>query len=158
MMEGLSLLLATPIAKIILDEFYKGLGSKLGEQVIQQAKVPIQKIGELAWNRCFKARPQESEKLLQAGAAGEKSALQQIRNSLLKEMKNPDFASEVRLYVEQIRECVSINEIDAKKTMQVFGGQGFQNNDAQAPVIQGVHSSPIHISYTTYAHDSQRND
>jgi hypothetical protein len=35
MIEQLSLLLATPIAKAILDKFYEGVGTKLGERAVE---------------------------------------------------------------------------------------------------------------------------
>jgi hypothetical protein len=40
-----------------------------------------------------------------------------------------------------------MDDIIAKNVMQVSGGEGFQNNDSQAPIIQGVHNSPININY-----------
>lgn len=57
MLETLPLLLATPIAKIILDKFYEGVGSKFGEKVVAAATAPIQALGQLVWEKCFKGKP-----------------------------------------------------------------------------------------------------
>ncbi|MEX0268201.1 hypothetical protein AB3R30_03580 [Leptolyngbyaceae cyanobacterium UHCC 1019] len=46
MLEVITLALATPIAKIILDKLYEGMGSKLGEKVVGAASAPIQKLGQ----------------------------------------------------------------------------------------------------------------
>ena len=35
MIEQIPLMLATPIAKAILDKFYEGVGSKLGEKAVE---------------------------------------------------------------------------------------------------------------------------
>ena len=49
--EQIPLLLATPIAKIVLDKFYEGTGSKLGEKAVELAVAPIQKLGQVIWER-----------------------------------------------------------------------------------------------------------
>lgn len=95
MLETLSLALATPIAKIILDKLYEGLGSKLGEKVVEAASAPIQKLGQVVWNRCFKGKP-GTDRMLAAAAQGAEPELQQIRDYLLKEMENPEFEGAVK--------------------------------------------------------------
>ncbi|WP_421658329.1 hypothetical protein [Leptothermofonsia sp. ETS-13] len=69
MLETIPLMLATPIAKIILDKFYEGMGSKLGEKVVEAVSEPIQKLGQAVWNRCFKGKP-GTDRLLEAAAKG----------------------------------------------------------------------------------------
>lgn len=54
MLETITLALATPIAKIILDKLYESAGSKLGERSVEAAATSIQKLGQVVWNRCFK--------------------------------------------------------------------------------------------------------
>jgi hypothetical protein len=94
MLETITLALATPIAKIILDKLYEGVGSKLGEKAIEVAAAPIQKLGQAVWNRCFKGKP-ETDQLLEAAAKGSEPELKRIRDYLLKEMENSEFVGMV---------------------------------------------------------------
>lgn len=147
MLETIPLLLATPIAKIILDKLYEGIGSKLGEKVVEAAATPIQKLGQAVWNRCFKGKPGTGQ-LLEAAAKGSEPQLTQVRDYLLKEMENPEFVGMVQPIAQEIHQViVQMDDVNAKNVMQVFGGEGFQNNDSQAPIFQGVHNSPININY-----------
>ncbi|MDJ0650649.1 MAG: hypothetical protein QNJ60_18305 [Xenococcaceae cyanobacterium MO_188.B19] len=50
MIEPIGLLLATPIAKAILDNFYEGLGSKLGEKAVELMPEKVKELGQLVWN------------------------------------------------------------------------------------------------------------
>ncbi len=136
MLETIPLLLATPIAKIILDKLYEGMGSKLGEKAVELAATPIQKLGQVVWNRCFKGKP-GTEKTLEAAAKGSAPELKQIRDYLLKEMENPEFVNTVQPIAQEIHQVlVRFDDVNAKNVQQVFGGQGLQVNDPKSQVIQ----------------------
>ncbi|MEX0268200.1 hypothetical protein AB3R30_03575 [Leptolyngbyaceae cyanobacterium UHCC 1019] len=86
--------------------------------------------------------------MLAAAAKGSEPELKQIQDYLLKEMENPEFVGMVQPIAQEIHQVlVQMEDVNARNSMQVFGGEGFQNNDPQAPIFQGVHNSPININY-----------
>jgi hypothetical protein len=147
MLELLSLALATPIAKIILDKLYEGLGSKLGEKVVEAASLPIQQLGQVVWNRCFQGKP-GTDTLLAAAANGSEPELKQIRAYLLKEMENPTFVEMVKPIAEEIHQViVQMDTIHARNVQQIFGGQGLQVNERQdQPIIQIQGNPTLHFA------------
>jgi hypothetical protein len=146
MLEQIPLLLATPITKIILDKLYEGVGSKLGEKVVAAATVPIQKLGQLVWNRCFKGKP-GTDQLLEVAAKGSEPELNKVREYLLKEMENPQFVEAVKPIAQEIYQVlVQFDDINAKNVQQVFGGQGLQVNEKQdQPIIQIQGNPTLHF-------------
>lgn len=149
MLETIPLLLATPIAKIILDKLYEGMGSKLGEKVAEAASAPIQRLGQAVWNRCFKGKP-GTEKVLEAAAKGSEPELKQMRDYLLKEMENPEFVGMVQPIAQEIHQViVQMDNVNAKNVQQ-NAGDGFQNNDTEGPILQGIKDSPI--TFNTHNH------
>lgn len=146
MLETIPLLLATPIAKIILDKLYEGMGSKLGEKVVEAASAPIQKLGQAVWNRCFKGKP-GTEKVLAAAAKGSEPELKQMRDYLLKEMENPEFVGMVQPIAQEIHQVmVQFDDVNAKNVQQIFGGQGLQVNERQdQPIVQIQGNPTLHF-------------
>lgn len=69
MLEQLPLLLATPIAKAILDKFYEGVGSKLGEKAVELLPEKVKQLGQLVWDRHLKQKS-GAEAVLQRAAEG----------------------------------------------------------------------------------------
>lgn len=146
MLETIPLLLATLIAKIILDKLYEGAGSKLGEKLVEAAAAPIQKLGQAVWKRCFKGKPGMEQKL-QAAANGSEPELKQIREYLLKEMENPEFVGMVQPIAQEIHQVlVQFDDVNAKNVQQIFGGQGLQVNEKQdQPIIQIQGNPTLHF-------------
>jgi len=146
MLETIPLLLATPIAKIILDKLYEGMGSKLGERAVEAASTSIQTLGQVVWNRCFKGKP-ETDKQLEAAAKGAEPELTQVRTYLLKEMENPMFVEAVKPIAQEIHQViVQIEAINAKNVQQIYGGQGLQVNEKQEqPIIQIQGNPTLHF-------------
>ncbi|MBD2022003.1 hypothetical protein H6F43_17630 [Leptolyngbya sp. FACHB-36] len=146
MLETLPLMLATPIAKIILDKLYEGVGSKLGEKAVEAATAPIQRLGQVVWNRCFRGKP-GTDKLLEAAAKGSQPELKQVRDYLLKEMENPAFVEEVKPIAQEIHQVlVRFDDVNAKNVQQIFGGQGLQVNERQdQPIIQIQGNPTMHF-------------
>lgn len=137
MLEPISLALATPIAKIILDKLYEGIGSKLGEKVVSAATAPIQKLGQVVWDRCFKGKP-GTDQLLDGAAKGSEHEFKQVQNYLLKEMENPAFLEAIQPIAQEIHQVlVQMEQVNAENVQQIFGGQGLQVNARQEqPIIQ----------------------
>lgn len=150
MLETIPLLLATPIATIILDKLYEGLGSKLGEKAVEAASASIQKLGQVVWNRCFKGKP-GTDKQLEAAAKGSEPELQRIRDYLLKEMENQEFVGLVQPIAQEIHQVlVQMESVNAKNVQQIFGGQGLQVNEKQdQPIIQIQGNPTLHFGQSS---------
>jgi hypothetical protein len=54
MLDQLTLLLATPIAKAVLDKFYESAGSKLGEKAVELVPDKVKQLGQLVWDKCLR--------------------------------------------------------------------------------------------------------
>jgi hypothetical protein len=144
-LETIFLALATPIAKIILDKLYEGVGSKLGEKVAA-ATAPIQKLGQVVWERCFKGKP-GTDKLLEAAAKGAEPELKQVQDYVLKAMESPAFVATVQPIAQEIHQVmVQFDDVNAKNVQQIFGGQGLQVNEKQdQPIIQIQGNPTLHF-------------
>lgn len=77
MIESLTLLLATPIAKVILDKFYEGVGAKLGEKAVELLPEKVKQLGQLVWAKCLRGKP-GTEETLQQAASGSVEAQQKL--------------------------------------------------------------------------------
>lgn len=154
MLETITVLLATPIAKIILDKLYEGVGSKLGEKVVTAATAPIQKLGQMVWERCFKGKP-GTDKLLEAAAKGAQPELKQVQEYLLKEMENPAFVEMVKPIAQEIHQVVvQFDDVNARNVQQIFGGQGLQVNEKQdQPIIQIQGNPTLHFGKQSKSDD-----
>lgn len=124
MLETLSLALATPIAKIVLDKFYEGCGSKLGEKAIALATAPIEKLGTLVWEKCFKGKPGTTE-LLEAAAKGSEAELTQVKAYLLRALENEEFAAVVKPIVQEIHQTIVQIDDDSLMIQQNSGGTNY---------------------------------
>ena len=154
MLEPITLALATPIAKVVLDKLYEGVGSKLGEKVVEAAAMPIQKLGQLVWDRCFKGK-QGADKLLEDAAKGSEPELKQVQKYLSKEMEKPEFREMVKPIAQEIHQViVRFDDVNAKNVQQIFGGQGLQVNEKQdQPIIQVQGNPTFHFGARSNADD-----
>jgi hypothetical protein len=147
MLEPLSIAAATAIAKIVLDKFYEGAGSKLGEVVVTRATEAIQKLGNLVWQRCFKGKP-DVEHLVEKVGQGSEAETKTLKAYLDKALApDAELTREVKPFVQEIHQViVQMESVTAENIQQVFGGQGLQVNNPSAPTIQAK-DSPITINY-----------
>ena len=67
MIEQLTVWLAAPIVKAILDKFYEGVGSKLGEKAVELLPEKVQQLGQLVWNKCLRGKPDTDALMLRLG-------------------------------------------------------------------------------------------
>ena len=139
-MIDLTLLLATPIAKLVLDKFFEGAASKLGEQAIealpQTVKDSVQRLGQLLWHQGLSQKP-NGEALLTEAAAGSVVHQTELKVAIEEMLKDPTLAQNAQQLATEIYQTISIHHQDGKNVMNVFGGQGLQVNEKQdQPIIQ----------------------
>jgi hypothetical protein len=148
MLEVIPLALATPIAKTILNKLYEGVGSKLGERAVAAATAPIQKLGQVVWERCFKGKP-GTDKLLEAAAQGAKPELKQVQDYVMKAMESPAFVELVKPSAQEIHQVLVRVEAENARNLQIVsGGQGLQVNDPKSPVIQAGENAKFYFGVT----------
>jgi len=135
------------LPKIVLDKFYEGTGSKLGEVVVTRATETIQKLGNLVWQRCFKGKP-DVEQLVEKAGQGSEAETKTLKAYLDKALvPDAELTREVKPFAQEIHQViVQMENVSAENLMQVFDGQGLQVNNPSAPTIQAK-DSPITINY-----------
>jgi hypothetical protein len=136
MLDQLTLVLATPIAKAILDKFYEGVGSKLGEKAVELLPDKVKKLGQLVWERCLRGKP-DTAQLLEQAANGSVEAQTKLKQDLHKVLDTDKSLSQaVQPLVTEIIQTIQTN-VDAKNVQQIFGGQGLMVTEKQdQPIIQ----------------------
>jgi hypothetical protein len=141
----ITLFLATPIAKVILDKFYEGVGTKLGEAAVEKlpgvVKEKIQQLGQLVWGKCLQraSDPEQAKKLLQAAADGVEDAQKNLAvgvNQILD--ADADFSKEVKQIASEIHQQINIGEMNGGEVWNVFGGTVEKNDftDNKGPIYK----------------------
>ncbi|MFZ9739779.1 MAG: hypothetical protein ACO3EZ_17425 [Prochlorotrichaceae cyanobacterium] len=144
-MLDLTLLLATPIAKLVLEKFYEGAATKLGEQAVEllpeKVKGGVQRLGQLIWQRGLSQKP-NSDALLQAAAEGSTAHQAQLQGAIEEVLQDPDLAQTAKQLATEIYQTINITQ-EGKNVMNVMGGQGLQVNEKQdQPIIQ-IQGNPV---------------
>lgn len=138
-MPDLTLLLATPIAKLVMEKFFEGASTKLGEQAVallpQKVKDGVQRLGQLLWQRGLSQKP-NSETLLTEAAAGSTVHQEELKAAIDSVLADPNLAQEAQKITTEIYQTITIDQ-EGKNVMNVLGGQGLQVNEKQdQPIIQ----------------------
>jgi hypothetical protein len=135
MLDPLSMAAATTIAKLVLDKFYEGAGSKLGEAVVERASEAIQKLGNLIWQRCFKGKP-EVETLIEKATEGSEAETQTLKTYLAKVLASGDsLTTEAQALAQEIHQIiVQIESVTGRNIQQNFDRQNTQVNAPNATV------------------------
>jgi hypothetical protein len=142
-MEPITTAASLLLSKIVLDKFYEGVSSKLGEKVVEKAIAPIEALGKLLWNRCFKGKP-ETKQLLDKAELNDIQAIETLKNYLTKALENPQLKAEVEPIVQQIHQTiVQFDDVNAENVQQIFGGQGLQVNAKQEQPIIQIQGNPV---------------
>ena len=144
MMLDLTLLLATPIAKVVMDKFFEGAASKVGEQAIEllpsKVKEALQRLGQLIWQRGLSQKLSQKpnpEALLTEAAAGSATHQQELKAAIDEVLADPNLAQEAQQLATEIYQTITIAHQEGQNVMNVFGGQGLQVNEKQdQPIIQ----------------------
>jgi hypothetical protein len=146
MIEQLTLLLATPIAKAILDKFYEGIGSKLGERAVELLPDKVKQLGQLVWESLLWGKP-NVEVLLQNAVNGTADDQKKLAEYVYERLDtDADLKQEAKTLAAEIHQEIQIGDVKARNVLQVFGGQGLQVNEAQAqPIIQIQGNPTLHF-------------
>ncbi|MEO1148257.1 MAG: hypothetical protein AAFY26_21990 [Cyanobacteria bacterium J06638_22] len=147
MLESLTLALASPIAKAVLDKFYEGVGSKLGEKAVELVPDKVKQLGQLVWDKCLRGK-RGAEEVVQNAANGSEEARQKLTEHLHKTLEaNASMGEELQPLVAEIMQVVQ-NNMNTRNLQQISGGQGLQVNDPQSPVIQAGNNNTF--TFNTY--------
>lgn len=158
-MEPITTTIAVVLSKIVLDKFYEGMSSKLGEKVVEKALVPIEKLGTLLWSQCLKITkdPKNVEKLAEAAASGSEEAKKSLAQGVDHVLGNDaQLEADVRKLAEEIHQYIDldIQEMNGGEIWNVSGGTAKKEvfTDNKAPIFKDVQNSPITINYGTSPH------
>jgi hypothetical protein len=144
MLEQLTLVLATPIAKAILDKFYEGLGSKLGEKAVELVPEKVKQLGQLIWERCLRGKP-DTDKLLEGASKGSADDQKRLTEYLHKVLESdPVLKQDAQKIATEIYQ-IAQNNVNARNNQQISGGQGMQVNDPKSQVIQAGDNAKIYF-------------
>ena len=146
MIEQITLLLATPIAKAILGKFYEGVGSELSKLAIEKLPNKVQQLGKLVWEKCLRGKP-GSDQLLQQAAEGSTEAQEKLTTYLQKALdSDPALKQETQKLAAEIHLEVTNNDIQARNVLYATGqAQALQVNDPTQPVIQVQGNPTFHF-------------
>ncbi|WP_204102847.1 MULTISPECIES: hypothetical protein [Spirulina sp. CCY15215] len=143
MIEQISLVLATPIAKAVLDKFYEGLGSQLGEKAAELFPEKVKQLGQLLWDKCL-SRKNGTETLLSKVANGSAEDRQKLMEYLNEKLESDPFLKqETQTIAEEIYRQIQIDNVSAKNLQQIFDGQGLQVNEKQEQPIIQIQGNPV---------------
>ena len=146
MLEQLTLLLATPIAKVILNKFYEGIGDKLADKAINLLPEKVTELGQLIWEKCLKQEPKKEE-LLKNASEGSKEAQEKLTKYLNEILENnPDLKQEAQKLANEIHQNIEIRNTNAENIQNIFGGKGTQNiakDESRQIIITG--DGPVNI-------------
>ncbi len=135
-MEPITAAVSIVLSKIVMDKFYEGVSSKLGEKVVEKALAPIEALGKLLWNRCVLGKP-KIEALVAQAEKKDEVAIKLLKEHLAIALEDQKLKAEVEPIVQEIHQTiVQFDDIIARNVQQVSGGQGLQVNDPKSQVIQ----------------------
>ena len=120
MIEPLTAAASAAIAKIVLDKFYEGVGSKLGEKAIDAASAPIQKLSETVWSHCFKGND-KAKPILEAAGKGSPKALAKVEEFLNKQLEKEAIAQEIKPLAQQLQQVLIQIDDDSQMVQNNFG-------------------------------------
>lgn len=125
MIKQITLLLATPIAKVILDKFYEGIGSKLGEKAVEKLPEKVNQLGQVIWEKCLRGKLGTDE-LLRKAANGSAEDQKKLTDYLYKVLESDSSLNqEVQKLAEEIYLQIHNDSVDMNQYN--YGGTNFQN-------------------------------
>ena len=132
-MEPITTAAAVLLSKIVLDKFYEGVSSKLGEKVVEKALAPIEALGNFVWGRCVKlaSDPKKATEVLQAAADGSEAAKQSIVDGVHSVLGDVEVEAEARKLAAQVYQVINIEEMSGGEIWNVFGGKAEKNEFKQ---------------------------
>jgi hypothetical protein len=113
-MEPITTAASIVLSKIVLDKFYEGVSSKLGEKAVETALAPIKALGKLLWDRCVQGKP-KIEALVAQAERQDAVAIGKLREHLAIALEDLKLKAEVEPIVQQIHQ--TIVQVDDDSTM-----------------------------------------
>ena len=124
-------------------KFIESVVGKLGEKTLEGGLGLMNKLKALIGSK-LSGNP-EAEAAIGAVETGEPEGIEDLAYHLKRVMKQePAFADELQQIAQQI---INIEKVEGRNVMNVFGGQGLQVNDPNAPTIQAGESANITFNY-----------
>jgi Asp-tRNA(Asn)/Glu-tRNA(Gln) amidotransferase B subunit len=141
----LTIALATPIVKAVLEKFYESAGEKLGEKAAELVPAKVKQLGQLVWDKYLR-RKQGADEIVQNAANGSAEAQQALAEDLHNTLEADDSLKQaVQPLVTEIIQNIQ-NNVGAKNVQQIFGGQGLMVNAVQEqPIIQIQGNPTLHF-------------
>jgi len=124
MIEQITLLLATPIVKAVLDKFYEGVGSKLGEKAVEKLPEKVKQLGNLIWEKCLRGKP-GTDQLLQSAADGSAADQQKLTEYLHRVLEtDAGLKAEAQKLADEIH--VEVTHDSSSMIQNNYGGTNYQ--------------------------------
>lgn len=124
-MDPITTTISVVLSKIVLDKFYEGVSSKLGEKVVEKALAPIESLGKLLWDRCFKGKPDVSGLLARVEKKDEQ-AIATLKTYLAKALEDAQLKADVEPYVKAIHQTIVQIDDDSTMNQTNYGGTNYQ--------------------------------
>jgi hypothetical protein len=139
-MEPITTAVSIVLSKIVLDKFYEGVSSKLGEKVVEKALAPIEALGKLLWNRCVLGKP-KVEALVAQAEKQDDVAIEKLKEHLAIAFEDQKLKAEVDSIVQQIDTIVQIDDDSTMTQINRDQAKGWQTK------VQGgtAYIGEIHI-------------
>ena len=127
-MEPITTAASWLLSKIVLDKFYEGVSSKLGEKAVEKAIAPIEALGKFVWGRCVKLAkdPQKAKDVLQAAATGSESAKQSIVGAVDSVLGDAAVEQDVRKLAAELHQTIVQIDDDSTMNQTNYGGTNYQ--------------------------------
>ena len=124
-------------------QFIESVVGKFGEKTLEGGIGLMSKLKALIVSK-LSGNP-EAEAAIGTIETGEPEGIEDLAYHLKRVMKQePAFAHELQQIAQQI---INIEKVEGRNVMNVFGGQGLQINDPNAPTIQAGESANITFNY-----------
>ncbi len=125
MLGSLSWAAAQLLFQVALNKVVEGGASELGKNLVnnipEQFKEKIQKLGETIWNRL--TNKPEVAALEQADS----QVVAVLEGEMGQVLQNEEIKQQVEGLAKEIQQAIA-NSVQAKNVQQIFGGQGLQIN------------------------------
>jgi septal ring factor EnvC (AmiA/AmiB activator) len=137
-------LTAAAIATLAFSKAIEKTAERLTESVLNKLEQLRQKISQK-----FKGNRKLEPALAKAPQVSE-TELNMIAEDLQIAMDtDPKFAQDIQKLAEEINQEINIGKVEARNAQEVYGGEAYQSNDANAPTIQGGSGHSITFNYNT---------
>ena len=126
-MEPITTAASVFLSKIVLDKFYEGVSSKLGDKVVEKALAPIEALGKFVWERCVKLTtdPKKATEVLQAAADGSETARQSIGAGIDRILSDAAVEQDVRKLAAELHQTIVQIDDDSLMIQQNSGGTNY---------------------------------